>query len=406
MKKTAVQKIFSIHTNENVAVGNYVTVDIDFVMLHDGSAPLVRKIFQDMNGERFFDAKKVAMMFDHSAPCPNREIANQQKLARNFAAEQEIAMFDVGSGIGHQIMIEQGFARNGQIVVGADSHCCTYGAKGAFSLGLGPTDICGILITGKTWMKIPPSIRVDFTGKLSDGTTAKDAILTLIGQLGCCGATYRAIEFYDPENALTQDERITICNMAIEMEAKAGFFPEGTFIADPGAEYFAQYEIDLGKIVPCVSKPHTVENVHSITEVVGTPINHILFGSCTNGRYSDLKIAAEILKGKKIAPNVQFMITPASRGIYVQAMRDGIMDILVEAGAMVLVPGCGPCLGSVGAIPADGDKVLSTSNRNYYGRMANRNAEIYLCSPATAAASALTGKIEDPRGVYRRAENR
>lgn len=397
MPQTSVEKIMSRHSKEWVAQGDYTYVDVDFIMLHDGSAAFTEQIFRKMSGRQVFDPQKVALFFDHSAPSPRAEVSEMQKTARAFAAEQGIRLFDIGSGIGHQLVLEEGFARPGMVMIGTDSHCCTYGAAGAFASGLGPTDVAAALLTGQTWVKTPGSIKITFTGKLPAMVAAKDVALGIVGMLGCCGAPYQVLEFHDPEGALRMDERITICNMAIETEAKGGFFPEGEWLPDTGAAYSAEYTIDLSAARPLVAKPHQVENVCPVGEAEGTAIDLVFFGACTNGRYSDLEIAARILRGKQIDPRVRFMVTPASRDVMLKAMESGVLRTLVEAGAFVLVPGCGPCMGAVGGIPADGETVLSTANRNFLGRMANSKAGIYLCSPATAAASALTGRITDPR---------
>jgi 3-isopropylmalate/(R)-2-methylmalate dehydratase large subunit len=402
MGKTMSEKILSNHSGKDVKAGDFVIVDVDFIMATDTTAPLAIKAFYEMNGKKVFNPKRFAVIMDHATPSPNQKIANLHKYIRDFAEDQGIILYDMGNGICHQLMIENGHVKEGDLVIGADSHTCTYGGLGAFSTGVGATDLAGIMLTGKTWMQVPFSIKVYLKGQFNDCTYAKDLILYLIGKLGANGANYMTLEFSGPAcKNLSTDDRLTISNMAIEMGAKAGMFSGNRIEPDSDALYKYSVEIDLSLIEPQIALPHTVDNVVSVQEVEGTEIHQVFLGSCTNGRYSDLEIAAEILKGKKIHPGVRLIIAPASRDILIKAIKTGIMETLIKAGGTLIPPGCGPCVGTLGGIPADDENVLSTSNRNFKGRMGNNRAGIYLASPATAAASALLGKITDPRKVWR-----
>ena len=333
---------------------------------------------------------------------------------RSFARETGCKLYDVGEGVCHQLMLETGRIGPGSLVVGADSHTCTYGALNAFSTGVGSTDLAAALISGKMWFKVPETIKFVCNGKLPPGVYSKDLILFLIGQVTADGATYLSAEYTgEAIRAMSIEARFTVANMAIEMGAKAGLMEadEKTFdwvkrfggsgfeavAADADAVYARVLEYDVSALEPQLAKPHRVDNVAPLSELAGTPIHQAVIGTCTNGRLEDLRIAAEILKGRKVSPDVRFIIAPASREIYVQAMREGLLETLVLAGGAVVTPGCGPCVGTHNGVPSDGETVISTANRNFKGRMGNRNAEIYLGSPATVMASAITGKITDPR---------
>jgi 3-isopropylmalate/(R)-2-methylmalate dehydratase large subunit len=333
---------------------------------------------------------------------------------RRFAQAKKVSLYDVGSGVCHQVIPEKGNIVSGELVVGADSHTCTYGALNAFSTGMGSTDLSIVLASGKTWLKVPETIKILVDGKLPKGVYSKDLILHIIGDLGANGANYKSVEFCGKAiEDLSMDARFTICNMAIEMGAKTGIMEadERTFnwlnkyskktphplSSDEDAAYYRVLVYEAKKIEPMVAKPHTVDNTSKVEEVEGTPIDQAFLGTCTNGRLEDLKIAASILKGKQVYPEVKFVVAPASRLIYLEAAKQGIISTLVEAGAIILTPGCGPCVGTHQGVPADGEVVLSTANRNFKGRMGNPNAFIYLASPATVAASVISGKITNPK---------
>lgn len=414
MGQTIIEKILSEHSGQKVYANDIVVARVDFIMGQDGTSPLAIKAFEDMGGSKVFDPEKIALVIDHSAPSPNDGVSALHKLMREFARSQGVHLYDIGDGVCHQVVPESGKVGPGSLVIGADSHTCTYGALNAFSTGVGSTDLAGGLISGKMWFKVPETIKFICNGKLPKGVFSKDLILYLIGDVTADGATYKAVEFTgEAISSLSMDGRFTISNMAIEMGAKAGIMEadETTFKwlgqftdkkfkpvqPDPDAQYAEVKEYDVSYLEPQVAKPHTVDNVSPVSEVAGTPIQQAVLGTCTNGRLEDLRIAASIVKGRKVNPDVRFIVAPASRRIYLEAMQDGTLQTLVEAGAAVVTPGCGPCVGTHNGIPSDGENVISTANRNFKGRMGNSNAFIYLGSPATVAASALTGEITDPR---------
>ncbi len=414
MGQTIIEKILSAHSGQKAHANEIVVAEVDFVMGQDGTSPLAIKAFENMNGKDVFDTKKVAFVIDHSSPSPLEGVSALHKLMREFSQAKGFRLFDIGEGVCHQLIPESGKVGPGSLVIGADSHTCTYGALNAFSTGVGSTDLAGGLISGKMWFKVPETIQFVCQGVLPKGVYAKDLILYLIGDVTADGATYMSTEFVGPAiSALSMEGRFTMSNMAIEMGAKAGIMEaddktmawlaqhtQNTFQpvkADADATYAAVKEYDVSNLEPQVAKPHRVDNVCPVGEVAGTPIQQAFIGTCTNGRLEDLRIAASILEGKKIAPDVRFIVAPASKKIYIEAMRDGTLEKLVTAGAAVVTPGCGPCVGTHNGVPSDGENVISTANRNFKGRMGNGNAFIYLASPATVAASALTGKITDPR---------
>ncbi len=385
------------------------------MMGQDGTAPLAIKVFEEMGGQKVAAPEKVAFVIDHNAPSPVEGVSALHKVMREFAQKHGITLYDVGEGVCHQLLPEKGHVGPGSLVIGADSHTCTYGALNAFSTGVGSTDLAAALISGKMWFKVPETIRFVCHGQLPPGVYAKDLILYLIGQVTADGATYMAAEYAgEAIEALSIEGRFTIANMAVEMGAKAGLMEadekvwawlkdngiSGDFEAvkpDPDAHYAAVKEYDVSTLEPQVAKPHRVDNVAPVSEVAGTPIQQAFLGTCTNGRLEDLRIAAQIIKGRKIHPRVRLIVAPASRKVFLEAMNEGIIQQLVEAGAAVVTPGCGPCVGTHNGVPSDGENVISTANRNFRGRMGNRNAFIYLASPATVAASALAGEIADPR---------
>ncbi|MDA8097165.1 MAG: 3-isopropylmalate dehydratase large subunit [Desulforudis sp.] len=414
MGQTIIEKILSNKSGKKVGTGDIVVAAVDFVMGQDGTSPLAINAYRAMEGQKLFDPSRVALVIDHSSPSPLEGVSNLHTLMRDFSRETGCKMYDIGDGVCHQLMLESGNIGPGSLVVGADSHTCTYGALNAFSTGVGSTDLAGALISGKMWFKVPETIKFVCHGTLPSGVYSKDLILFLIGQVTADGATYLSAEYTgEAIGALSIEARFTISNMAIEMGAKAGLMEadEKTFdwvkryggsgftavSADPDAVYAKVLEYDVSGLEPQLAKPHRVDNVAPLSELAGRPIQEAVIGTCTNGRLEDLRIAAGMLKGRRVSPDVRFIIAPASRDIYVQAMREGVLETLVLAGGAVVTPGCGPCVGTHNGVPSDGETVISTANRNFKGRMGNRNAEIYLASPATVVASAITGQITDPR---------
>lgn len=403
--QTITEKILSNHSGRAVYADELTIVNVDGIMATDTTAPMAIKAFQEM-GSRVWDNQKMWLVLDHAAPAPNERIANLHKLMRDFARQQSIKLYDIGEGICHQIMVDQDHVRPGQIFMGADSHTCTYGALNAFSTGVGSTDLAGIMLTGKTWLKVPRSMKVILSGSLRPNVSAKDVILFLAGQLTIEGATYQSIEFEGEvvEN-MTLASRMTLCNMVIEMGAKAGIcHPKGLtlpyewtpIVADPNATYDSVLRYDLSELLPQIAFPHSPDNVHNVQAALGTPIQYAFIGSCTNARLEDLQVAAQLLKGQKIADTVRLLIAPASNQVFMDALADGTAQTLMEAGARFITSGCGPCVGSHLGVPADGETVISSTNRNFKGRMGNPNANVYLSSPAIVAASALKGKISLP----------
>jgi|TARA_Y100000310_G_scaffold253669_1_gene260581 3-isopropylmalate/(R)-2-methylmalate dehydratase large subunit len=409
MGQTIVEKILSRHTGKEVSAGDLAIVNVDAAMATDATAPFAIKAFREMKGEKLWNSEKMTFVIDHGAPAPNERIANLHKIIREFATETGSNLYDVGSGICHQIMIDEGHVHPGDLVIGADSHSVTYGAIGAFSTGVGATDLAAIMLTGKTWLKVPPTIRVELNGKPNPGVQSKDIILALVGELGMDGATYKALEYTGSAlEHLSLGGRMTIANMGVEMGGKAGViettglklpYEFEQMLPDPDAHYISHHFLDVAALRPKVSIPHSPANVTDIDEVLGTKIDLVFLGTCTNGRLEDLHTAALILNGKKLAPGVRMIVTPASRQVLNVAMADGTLNILSDAGATFIPPGCGPCVGTHLGVPGDSETILSTANRNFPGRMGNRNARVFLSSPATVAASALQGEITDPADV-------
>lgn len=414
MGQTISEKILSRKAKKSVKPGQIVLIDVDFAMGQDGTTPLALKSFFEMGGERVASPEKLAFVIDHNAPAPLQSVANLHKSMFEFAWQHGVKIYGPGEGICHQIVPERGHVVPGEVVIGADSHTTTYGAINVFSTGVGSTDLAAFMLTGKMWFKVPETIKIEITGHIPRGVYSKDIILHIIGTLGADYATYKAVEFCGPViEKLSVEERFTISNMAVEMGAKVGLMPadEKTLewiekrssknfeVAnpDPDAEYLEVLNFDVSDLTPQVAVPHRVDNVVSIEKVAGKKINQVFLGTCTNGRLIDLRVAASILSGRKVHPNVKFIIAPASKYVVLEAIKEGIYQTLLEAGATFVTPGCGACVGTHNGIPADGEVVLSTANRNFKGRMGNPNAEIYLASPATAAASAITGEITDPR---------
>ncbi len=416
MGKTIAEKILSQKSNQDAKAGDIVIADLDFVMGQDGTSPLAIRVFREMKAKRVFDPDRVAMVIDHSAPSPVEGVSALHKQMREFAQEQKINFYDIGDGVCHQLLPEQGHVVPGQLVIGADSHTCTYGAINVFSTGVGSTDLAAGMISGKLWFKVPETIRLVLNGKLAAGVYSKDLIIFLAGQLTADGATYMALEFSgEVIDELSVEARFTISNMAVELGAKCGLMEADQkteswvkqhstlsyqpVFADQDANYTYVKEYDLSNLEPQVALPHTVDNIAPISKVAGTKIEQGVIGTCTNGRLEDLRIAAGILKGKKIAANTRLIVAPSSRATFIAAMREGLIEVLVEAGAAVVTPGCGPCVGTHNGVPSDGENVISTANRNFKGRMGNNKASIFLASPATVAASMLRGSITDPREI-------
>lgn len=414
MAKTIAEKILSNHAGKDLYAGDYALCKVDFCLGQDGTSGLIIDALAKIKAKKLKAKSKFCMVIDHSAPSPNIGVSAIHKKMRGFADNYDLKLYDVGCGVCHQVVLESGNVLPGDLVTGADSHTCTYGALGALSTGFGSTDLAITLASGQNWFKVPSSLKVVVDGKLPKGVYSKDVILHIIGDLTSDGATYESVEFYGSTiRALSMDERFTISNMAVEMGAKCGIIPpdEKTFkwlktwtnkklkpiFADKDAKYECVKYYDATKLSPQIAKPHQVDNVVGISKLQGNPIDQAFIGTCTNGRLNDLKIAASILKGKKIDPKVRFIVAPASKDIFLDAMNKGIIRTLIQAGANVVTPGCGPCVGTHNGVPSDNEVVLSTANRNFKGRMGNPNAFIYLASPATVAVSALTGKMTDPR---------
>lgn len=416
MGMTMSQKILAAHAGlSEVKAGQLIEADLDLVLGNDITSPVAINEMKKIDKQTVFDKDKIALVMDHFIPNKDIKSAENCKCCREFACRHEITnYFDVGDmGIEHALLPEKGLVVAGDAMIGADSHTCTYGALGAFSTGVGSTDMAAAMVTGKAWFKVPSAIKFELVGKPRKWVSGKDVILHIIGMIGVDGALYKSMEFTgEGVKNLTMDDRFTICNMAIEAGGKNGIFPvdEQTvaylkehskrdfevYEADPDAEYDATYVIDLSELKPTVSFPHLPSNTRTIDNVGDVKIDQSVIGSCTNGRIDDMRVAAEILKGRKVAKNVRCIVIPATQAIYLQAMREGLLEIFVEAGAIVSTPTCGPCLGGYMGILAAGERCISTTNRNFVGRMGHVDSEVYLASPAVAAASAVTGKISCP----------
>ena len=405
MGQTFAEKIFG------ATAGTIVFKKPNIVLTHDNTSSII-KTFQKMSGTKVFNPNQLLITLDHNAPPTDAKLANDYNIIRNFAIEQGITKFHAaGDGICHQLMSY--YAKPGIIIVGSDSHSCTAGAFNAMAAGIDRTESAGLWKKGETWFRVPESIKVTLKGRLNNGVYAKDISLWLIGKIGTDGANYMSIEYHgEGVKTLSISARMTITNLASEMGAKNAVFPADKVLidflkdkninpiwADDDAKYAKEIEINLSEIFPVVAAPHSPENVKAVSEVQGTKLNQAVIGTCTNGRLDDLQIAAKVLDGKQIAPNFQLLVIPASKDIYMQAIEDGTITKLMKAGATILASSCGPCLGTGQGIPADGFNVISTANRNFLGRMGNKNANIYLASPATVATSAIYGEITDPRGI-------
>ena len=415
---TLAEKILAAHSNRKaVSPGEFLNVRADLILANDITAPIAITEFKRIGVERVLDPKKVVMVPDHFVPNKDIASAEQAKLMREFAHEQGVIYFEVGQmGIEHVLLPEQGLVLPGDLVIGADSHTCTYGALGAFATGMGSSDIAAAMATGDIWLKVPNTIKLVYHGSPGKWVSGKDLILYTIGQIGVDGALYSAIEFTGKAiDSLSIDSRFTMANMAIEAGAKAGIFrvdgktldyikprakrPYTVYEPDKDAEYSRVIEYDVSDIEPQVALPHSPANTRAVSQVGNIEIDQAVIGSCTNGRLEDLKIAARILKGKKVHPGVRCLITPGSQQVYLDALTEGLIEIFIKAGAVVSPPTCGPCLGGHMGVLADGERCISTTNRNFVGRMGSPKSEVYLANPAVAAASAITGKITSPEGI-------
>lgn len=416
MGQTIAEKILSSKSGRRVEAGQLCLARVDYAFAQDGTAPLAIEAFEKLGGRRVAAPERAAFFIDHSAPSPNMGVSNLHRMMRRFAAEKGIRLFEGGCGVCHVLVSEQGLVRCGDLVVGADSHTPTSGALNVFATGVGSTDLAAALISGQLWFKVPETIRVEFTGALPERVSAKDAALFLIRELGADGANYKCLEPRGPGVArLTIDGRFTIANLAMEAGAKACIFEadEQTFAwlerhrvaaadcrpvsgdADAAAD---RLDCPLDGLEPLVAAPHTVDNVKPVTAVAGLPVDQAFLGTCTNGRLEDFRAAAAVIGGRRVHDRCRLILAPGSRDILLEGMRSGVIGALVEAGAILVTPGCGPCVGTHNGVPADGERVISTANRNFRGRMGNPAAEIYLASPETVAASAVAGEIRDPRG--------
>lgn len=419
MGMTMTQKILAKHANmSEVKEGQLIEANLDLVLGNDITTPVAIKEFEKLGIKKVFDSDKVAIVLDHFTPNKDIKSAEHSKMCRCFAKSADVNNFyDVGEmGIEHCLIPEKGLAIPGDVIVGADSHTCTYGALGAFSTGVGSTDMASGMASGKLWFKVPSAIKFNVTGKMSKYVSGKDVILHIIGKIGVDGALYKSMEFVgDGIKNLTIDDRFTIANMAIEAGAKNGIFPVDEitlayvenrtnrkyeiFTADDDAKYDEVIDIDLSTIRPTVAFPHLPENTKTIDEISDVKIDQVVIGSCTNGRYSDIKIASDLLKGKKVHKDVRCIVIPGSQEVYLECLKNGLIENFITAGAVFSTPTCGPCLGGYMGILAEGERCISTTNRNFVGRMGHHNSEVYLASPAVAAVSAITGYITNPENV-------
>lgn len=416
MGQTIAEKILSAHAGKQVTPGELIITNIDAVMVQDGTGPLAINEFEKLNKSKLFNPERTILFIDHAAPSPVKELSNSHIVLREFAKKYGAVLSEIGEGVCHQRLVES-FVNPGEVLLGADSHTCTSGALGAFATGVGSTDIAVVMALGKTWLKVPATYKIVLNGKFSKGVYAKDLILYLIGLIGADGATYKALEFSgDGAENLSMSERFTISNMAVEAGAKAGLFEtdektleylkekgRGELFKEIKADKDASYErvinIDLSEIKPMISCPHTVDNTKEIDKMDKVEINQVYIGTCTNGRIEDLRVASNILKGKKVKDGVRLLVAPASRQVFLQALEEGLITTLVESGASIVTSGCGACVGVHAGILGDGEVCLSTQNRNFQGRMGNSKGFIYISSPATAAYSAIKGYISDVREV-------
>jgi len=416
MGKTLAEKILSEKSGGDVSPGDIVDVPVDFVFAHDGTMPLaIQQMEKELGTRKVFDPKKVASICDHASPSPSEQVSNVQIFMRKFARENGIYSFENGDGICHQIVAER-FSAPGKVIIGGDSHTCTHGALTAFGTGMGSTDVGAIMAYGRTWLRVPESFKFSVDGRLPQWVTSKDVFLHIVKEITADGATYMSMEFTGSTvKDMSVESRLVLSNMAIEAGGKVGLCPADAKVkaflgkhgreseyrqieADKDAVYSDELDVDAARLEPLIAAPHRVDNVKPVTELAGMPLDQVCIGSCTNGRIEDLAVAAEIVKGKKVHPDTRLVVYPASRRVLTEAIRAGIIETLVQAGAAVCAPGCGFCIGRTVAL-GDGEKVLSTQNRNFKGRMGNNKSEIYLSSVPTAAVSAISGKVADPREV-------
>ena len=417
MGRTFVQKVLAKNAGlDSVQVGEIVNARPDFVLSHDNTADISKK-FQSIGTKKVWDPKRIVIVLDHCVPAATEKYAENHKVTREFVRAQDIVNFyDINSGVCHQVLPEKGHALPGQVILGADSHTTTYGALGAFSAGVGRSEVAAIYATGKLWLRVPDTIKVTIRGRLADRVTPKDVILHIIGELGADAAIYKAVEFGgDAVSEMSVGGRMTICNMAAEMGAKNAYVAPDhkaldwlsgrsdskyeVIVSDDDATYEVLHEFNVSELIPQVACPHTVDNVKPVNEFKGMRVDQVLVGTCTNGRLEDLKEAARILQGRQVARDVRLLVFPASVEVYRGAIQEGVIETLSQSGAVVMNPGCGPCLGAHEGALAPGEVCLSTANRNFRGRMGCKDAQVYLASPATAAATALTGVITDPRSI-------
>lgn len=411
MGMTIAEKIIARAAGVDAAkAGEIHVVTLDYMLSNDGTTHLTIDKYNNLKNPHIADPSKLVWVVDHNVPCDSVKTAQSQKKMRDFAREHGIDFYE-GEGICHQVMVEK-YVRPGQLIFGADSHTCTYGCLGAFGTGVGCTDYLYAMVTGKSWVMVPETLRFNLTGTLRKGVTARDVILTIIGKIGANGANYKAMEFAGPGLAgLSVSDRFVLCNLAVEAGAKTGLMPvdEVTleyleahgrepvdcYESDPDAEFAEVYDIDLSEIQPVVAKPHFVDNLAPVSEVAGTKIHEAFLGSCSNGRLEDLRLGAEVIKGKKVAEGVRFLVVPASRDVYNQAAKEGILDTFMEAGAIVMNPNCSVCWGSCQGVIGEGEVLISTGTRNFKGRAGDRNSFVYLANAVTVTASAVAGEIAE-----------
>ena len=416
MGKTIAEKIIGEHAGKEVSAGEIVIAKVDVTAVQDGTGPLAVQQLENIGLVQAKNPERTVLFIDHAAPSPHKDLSNAHKILRGFSKETGVILSEVGEGVCHQRLVES-YVNPGDILIGADSHTCTSGALGAFSTGMGSTDVAIGIALGKTWLRVPETFKIEVTGKFNKGVYPKDLILYIIGEIGADGATYKALEFTgDTIENMTMSERFTLSNMAVEAGAKTGLIESDETTrqyleqqgrgdkfrpikADDDADYDLIIEINAADIEPMISAPHTVDNTKTTGELKGTKVDQVFIGTCTNGRLDDLEIAAGILEGKQRHPDTRLIVTPASKDVYLQAVEAGYIATFIKAGAAVMAPGCGACVGVHQGILGDGEVCLATQNRNFKGRMGNTEGFIYLSSPATAAASAIAGEIVDPREV-------
>jgi homoaconitate hydratase family protein len=419
MFMTFAEKILAMYSGEKeVVTGQIVTVKPDHLLVHDNAAAIIQKITSDLEEHGVFSKDLSVIVLDHVVPAASEKTASNHKVIRDFVKKYGIKyFFDVGFGVCHQVMIEKGLALPGMLLLGSDSHTCSYGAVGAFSSGIDRTEAASLMLTGETWLKVPDSIKINLSGKLDIGVYPKDLVLYIIGDVSSDGANYCSVEYHGDVDQFSVDDRFTVCNMGVEMGAKNSVFSfddttekylnhigvskssYNPICSDKKACYFKELNYDLADIEPVVACPHNVDNVKPVSDLLDVNVHQCLIGTCTNGRLSDLEIASKILKDKKVHSDVRLLILPASKDIFEKALEKGIISILVRSGGIVLPVGCGPCLGAHQGCLAPGEVCISTANRNFKGRMGCKDADVYLASPATVATSAIYGKISDPRVV-------